>query len=476
MNAQYQVLCHLRLAMNCDRHIKFNKTSGNGIISVTCPACSYEFPMSSAVLSGLRANIADELRADLKHREQDLQAKLRAVTEKGSALAEKSAEINQRVEALVEAQLKEKLEQIRNKEARKAADVQAGVVRELEKELQEKADALKRAHEQELTLRREKRRVEEAKEALDLEVQRTLDAERGKLRAESKAQADEENRLKIAERDKHIEELKIHANELQRKVEQGPQQRQGEVLELDLEQRLRNAFPRDKITEVSKGIRGGDVVQEVMSNAGRSCGKILYETKRTKSWSDGWVAKLKEDMRKVGAAIGVIVTEAMPSDVDAFCERDGVWVTSIKLAIPLAYVLRCGLQEVAIAHGYRNGAKEKMELLYDYLTGNEFRQRVCAMFDTFLSMQSGLAKERAAATRAFNKREKEIHGMIENMAGMIGDVEGISGNALCDIPALQLEDRKTVRKRVSDQPGNDCSACDLNEAVDRNGSIRPRNG
>jgi hypothetical protein len=419
---------------------EFDEVNVNKMISLKCPECSHEFPMSAAVSSGLRASIANDLQADLKRREQQLEAKLRAANEKETAAAKKSAEIDQRVETLVEAQLKAKLDEVRNKEARKAADAQAEVVRDLEKEVKEKATALKQAKEQELALRREKRQLEEAKEDLALEVQRKLDDERGKLKRELKAQADEENRLKIADREKIISDLKTKLEEAHRKAEQGSQQTQGEVLELDFEQRLRSAFPRDQIREISKGVRGGDVVQEVISKAGRSCGKILYETKRTKNWSEGWVAKLKEDIRKAGAAIGVIVTDTMPSDVDGFCERDGLWVTSIKLAIPLAHVLRCSLQEVAMAHGYRKGAKEKMEILYDYFIGTEFRQRMSAIIDAFMSMRSDLERERAAATRAWSKREKQISGVIENMAGMIGDVQGISGNALHDIPALQLEE------------------------------------
>ena len=348
---------------------EFDEMNPNKTNLLKCPACSHEFPMSAVVLSGLRADVASELQADLKRREQQLEAKLRAASEKESAAVKKSAEIDQRVESLVDVQLKAKLDEVRNKEAKKAADSQAEIVRDLEMEVKEKAAALKQAKEQELALRREKRQLEEAKEALALEVQRTLDDERGKLRADLKAQADEENRLKIADKEKLISDLKTKLGEAQRKAEQGSQQTQGEVLELDFEQRLRSAFPWDQIREVSKGVRGGDVVQEVMSKAGRSCGNILYEAKRTENWSEGWTAKLKDDMRKVGAAIGVIVTEAMPSDADSFCERDGVWVTSIRLAIPLAHVLRCSLQEVAMAQGYRKGAKEKMEILYDYVVG-----------------------------------------------------------------------------------------------------------
>jgi len=407
-------------------------------ISVKCPDCAHEFPLSAAVLGGLRKRIANELEADVSRRERELEAKLVAAREKQSAIEKKAAELDDHVESLVKVRLQKEMDELRTKEAKKAAEANDQVVKELQNELEEKTSALKQAKEQELALRRDKRQLQEAQEALQLEVQRTLDAERGKLKAQLKAQSDEENRLKIADGEKIISDLTTQLREAQRKAEQGSQQLQGEVLELDFERRLRNSFPFDRINAVSKGVRGADVSQEVMSKAGSSCGLILYENKRTRNWSEGWIPKLKDDMRKAGAAIGVLVTDAMPPNTEGFCQRDTVWVTDIKSAIPLAYVLRCILQEVAVARGYREGAKEKMELLYTYLTGNEFRQRANAIIEAFMAMRADLERERAAVTKTWSKREKQINGVIENMAGMIGDVQGLSGNALQDIPVLEL--------------------------------------
>jgi hypothetical protein len=415
------------------------ETNEGAAISVECPKCFAEFPLSDAVLRSVRTDIVNELQADISRREREVEAKLQAAKEQQVALEKKSAEIDSQVESLAQKRVEQQVQEIREKEFKKAVDSQAVFIKELQKEVEEKTGALKVAQQQELVLRREKRQIEEAKEALALEVQRKLDDERGKLRVQLKAQSDEENRLKIADKEKIISDLRSRLEEAQRKAEQGSQQNQGEVLELDFEQRLRSAFPVDRINEIAKGVRGADVAQEVMSKAGRACGLILYENKRTKKWSDGWLVKLKEDMRKVGAAIGVIVTEAMPNGCDGFGQRDGIWVTDIKSAIALAHVLRCILQEVALAQGYREGAKEKMELLYDYLTGTEFRQRVSAIVDAFKMMRSDLEKERRSLTRAWSKREKQINGVIENMAGMIGDVQGISGNSLQQIPALEFE-------------------------------------
>ena len=216
-----------------------------------------------------------------------------------------------------------------------------------------------------------------------------------------RAASDEENRLKIAEKEKVISDLMLKLDEAQRKAVQGSQQTQGEVLELDFEQQLRQTFPIDAINEIAKGVRGADVLQEVRSNLGRPCGLILYELKRTQNWSDGWVAKLKEDLRNAKAEIGVIVTEVLPKGVARFGQQEGVFVCDLASAIPLAHTLRRMVQELAIARGHQEGAQEKMQLLYAYLTGVEFRQRVSAVIEAFGMMRADLEKERRGLTRAW---------------------------------------------------------------------------
>jgi hypothetical protein len=408
-------------------------------IPVKCPACGKEFPLSDAVLSGVRNSLANELQSALATREQAITTRQKALDSLESDLKKRKDQIQTEVERLADARIREREDEIKSKAAKKALEAQSATLKELQEEVTEKTSALKEAQANELTLRKEKRQLQEAKESLELEVQRTLDAERGKLKEEAKAQADEEHRLKMAEKDKLISDLQKNLEEAQRKVEQGSQQTQGEVLELDFERQLREAFAVDQITEISKGIRGADISQEVRSKTGRSCGIILYENKRTKNWSDGWIIKLKADMLERKADLGVIVTEALPPNTDVFCSKDEIWITDPKTAIPLAHVLRCLLQEVAIARGHREGAKEKMELLYTYLTGNEFRQRVSSVIDAFKAMHADLQAERRALTKHWSKREKHINAVIENMAGMVGDVQGISGNALKDIPALELD-------------------------------------
>jgi hypothetical protein len=408
-------------------------------ISVTCPECSHEFPLSEAVLSSLREGVTKEVQSTLVNREQALAKRQRALDDGEADLKKRTSEIQQEADRLAEERLKEREVQIKSEATKKALEKHELALKQLQQEVIAKTDALKQAQANELGLLKEKRELQEAKEALELTVQRTLDQERGKIREQAKAQSDEENRLKIAGKEKVIFDLQKNLEEAQRKAEQGSQQAQGEVLELDFEKHLRAAFPIDHIVEISKGIRGADISQEVRSISGRNCGAILYENKRTKSWSDTWITKLKSDMLEKKADIGVIVTEALPPNTDAFCRKDEIWITDPKTAIPLAHVLRCLLQEVAIAKGCREGAKEKMEILYAYLTGNEFRQRIRSIIDVFTAMHSDLQAEKRALTKHWSKREKHINFVVENMAGMVGDLQAISGKDLKDIPALEFD-------------------------------------
>ena len=277
---------------------------------------------------------------------------------------------------------------------------------------------------------------------MEIETQRKLEEEREKLKEQLQKQADESNRLKLAEKEKVISDLNAKLQEAQRKAEQGSMQTQGDVLEVDFEQRLRQTFPLDKIAPVATGARGADIELEVISRTGRSCGKILVETKRTKAWQDAWTGKLRSDMRTARADMGLIVTETLPKDIEHFGEKEGIWIADFASALPLMHALRSTLQEVMLAKGLREGAKEKQELIYDYLTGNEFRQRVHLVVEAFQGMKTELDKERAYLTTKWNKREKQINLVIESMAGMVGDVQALSGGAVQALPLLDAEDEE----------------------------------
>ena len=250
----------------------------------------------------------------------------------------------------------------------------------------------------------------------------------------------EEHRLKDMEKEKKISDMLKTIEELKRKGEQGSMQTQGEVLELDLEALLRSRFPTDEIEPVPKGIRGADILQRVHNRSGQLCGTIIWESKRTKAWSDGWIAKLKDDQREVKAEIAVIVSETLPSGVKAFTQMEGVWVADFTLAASLAEVLRSGLTQLALAKLSAVGRGEKMDVIYNYLSGPHFRQRVEGIVEAFKSMKEDLDQEKRAITRTWAKREKQIERVINNTAGMYGDIQGIIGASLPEIKILELDE------------------------------------
>ena len=403
-------------------------------ITVTCPACGHEFPLSEAVLGSLRDGVRKELSADVVKREQTLDKKLSELRTREEQLHKQAVDLDGEVQKQVGVRLKEAETRAR----KQAEDALALQMQDLQAQLTEKSGALKTAQEQELSLLRDKRRLQEEREAFTVEMARKLDAERATLRQQMGEQFAEQNRLKLAEREKVIEDLRLQMEALQRKAAQGSQQTQGEVLELDFAARLTAAFPTDKVEEVSKGVRGGDVSQQVISPTGRGCGSILYETKRTKNWADAWIPKLKEDMRNAKAELGVIVTETLPEGIKRFGLVDGIWVSDFASALPLATSLRWSLHQLAIGKLSQEGAREKAAILYTYLTGAEFRQRVEGVIEAFSAMKEDLEAEKRALTKHWAKREKQLGQVVENMAAMYGDIQGISGNALQRIEALSL--------------------------------------
>jgi hypothetical protein len=253
--------------------------------------------------------------------------------------------------------------------------------------------------------------------------------------------------LKIKEKDKLIEDLRKALDDAKRKSEQGSQERQGEVLEIDVEAELARRFPQDAILPVAKGARGADLVQEVRDHAMRVCGAIVWETKNARHWQRGWLDKVKQDQRAVGANLAVIVSTALPDGIVEFGCVDGVWVAGLRAWPALAVALREQLIQVAFAHAAAEGKHEKMEFLYRYLAGDQFRRRIEATVEAFTALRNGLTRERNAMERIWNEREKQIDRVLANTAGMYGEVRGIVGSSVPPVPALELD---AVAGRLAD--------------------------
>lgn len=273
---------------------------------------------------------------------------------------------------------------------------------------------------------------------MDLTVEKKVQASLDTVREKAKQDAEEGLKLRVMEKEEQIASMQRQIEELRRKAEQGSQQLQGEVQELELEATLRAGFPHDIIEPVPKGEFGGDVLQRVVNPSNQPCGSILWESKRTKNWTEGWLAKLREDQRKAKADFALIVSNALPKGVHSFDHVDGIWVTESRCAVPVAIALRQSLIEIAAARQAGEGQQTKAELVYRYLTGPSFRHRVEAIVEKFSEMQSDLDKERRSMTRLWAKREAQIRGVIEATAGMYGDLQGIAGKAFEEIDGIDL--------------------------------------
>lgn len=346
--------------------------------------------------------------------------------------------IKNKYEKEFELRLKDEREKLKTKAMKEAQEANRLEVTDLKQQLEEKTKHLEKAQQQELDLRRRQREIEEKEKNFELKMRRQLDVERPQIRDKAIREFEESHKLKDLEKDKQLADMREQIEELKRKAEQGSQKMQGEVLELELEQLLKDEFCFDEFESVSSGIKGADILQTVKTQAGRVCGKILWETKRTKNWSDGWVQKLKDDQRAAKADLAVIVSEVLPQGFHHFRQIETIWVTDIPSAISLALSLRTLLIQVARTKEIQTGKEEKKEIVYSYLTGPEFRNRVQAIMEAFIGMKQDLDTEKRSMEKYWARREKQIEKIILNIAGMHGDLEGITGIPLPTIKMLEL--------------------------------------
>lgn len=409
-------------------------SQSNSHSQISCPHCHETFDLNDGVL----AHLKDSLSVDYREKERMLRSELR---KKGEAIELERGKLKAREAELSEAvtrKVQEKVKELESDARRQAAEAITVEMQDLRDQLDGKAKKLAAAEENELKLRKAQRELEEKRKSQELEIARKLDAERKVIEAAASKQALEEHQLKTAEKDKHIADLQKTIAELKRQSEQGSVQAQGEVLELSLEEQLRGAFRGDTIEPVGKGQRGADVIQIVRSATGRECGKLIFEAKRTKAWKDDWIPKLKEDQIAAGADIAIIVTQNLPKGIERFGYRDGVWICDFASALDLSGALRWSLHQVAVVTMAQEDQTGKAGVLYDYVTGTEFRQRVESVLGHFTSMRDDIESEKRALQRQWAKREKHLSSIQQNIAEMFGAFEGIAGNELVATNSLQL--------------------------------------
>ena len=366
------------------------------------------------------------------------------------------------LENQIEERLKGERAKITAEEAKKAklalgADLsqKTSEIADLQEILKQRDAKLAEAQKAQTDLLKKQRELDDAKRELNLTIEKRVQEGLDAPRQQARKEAEDELNLKVAEGQKTIASMQKTIEELKRKAEQGSQQLQGEVQEMELEALLRAKFSRDTIEPVPKGEHGGDVPHRVISPLGQLCGTILWESKRTKNWSDGWLAKLRDDQRTAKAEIAVIISQALPKGSGTFELIDGVWVTHPQAAIPVAVALRYTLIETAMARQASEGQQTKTELVYQYLTGPRFRHRVQAIVEAFVSMKEDLDREKRAIVKQWAKREEQIERVMQSTVGMYGDLQGIAGKTIQEIEGLEMKALEVPSLAGSKPPGGE---------------------
>lgn len=400
--------------------------------TLSCPKCGAEIRLTESLVAPFIAEEKKRSDEKLAKVEKELRAKQNEVDKK---MADFDAELQRR--------LKIERGQVAKEEAKKARLEFSNQIRAREEEVEElnrivaeRDKSLEQSVKERAALKRRERELDEQKREIELTVESRVNESIQQIRSKAQDDAEDKLRLKMTEKDQTIASMRNQIEILQRKAEQGSQQFQGEVQEIELESLLRSRFPADIIRPVPKGVAGGDVLQEVLGPNGKTCGAIIWECKRTRNWSDGWLQKLRNNQRSANADAAILVSEALPKGLETFDLKDGVWVAEFRCAVAVATAIRHVLLEVSSARKAEEGQQTKMEMVYRYLTGPKFRSRVSAIVEQFTIMHADLMREKRTTTKLWAKREEQIQSVLAATAGMYGDLQGIGGGTFEEIVGL----------------------------------------
>src|SRR6266446_1167998 len=409
--------------------------------TIICPKCETEIRLSESLAAPLIESTKRQYEAQLAKKENEVAKREAALREEREALHK----AKESIDGVVAEKLAAECRRIAEEEAKKARralsidlEQKAAEIATLEHLVKERDAKLSEAQKTQVELIRKQRELDDAKRELDLTVEKRVQESIESVRLKARDEADAGLRLRVAEKEQTIAGMQRQIEALKQKAEQGSQQLQGEVQELELEALLTTGYPQDTILAVPKGEHGGDIVQSVNGPLGQPCGRILWEAKRTKHWSECWLSKLREDQRIAGADVAVIVSQALPEEVDTFALIDGIWVSAVRCVIPVSMAIRHALIEIAATRNVQVGQQTKMAMVYQYLTSPRFRHRVEAIVEKFADMQADLDRERKTMTRLWAKREQQIRGVVDATAGMYGDLQGIAGKTLREIEGLNV--------------------------------------
>lgn len=404
---------------------------------VKCPSCGFGFPIEEVMAENYKKDLREKMQEYTRQKEDEYK-------KKDDEFTLKQRQQQQQFEERLNAE-KKQLQLTLEENLRKsiASDFENQLLM-LQKSVTDSDEKLKASRQKELEFMQKEQLLKQKEEELELVFQRKLNEERNALADQIRKQEtekhnlkDTEYQLKVKELEKQLDDQKKLAEEMKRKAEQGSMQLQGEVQELILEEQLRAYFPFDIISEVGKGVRGADCVQTVRNTFGQECGRIIYESKRTKDFSMDWIEKLKKDMRSIGVDVAVIVSQCYPKGMDCFGEKDGVWICSFDEVKAVSYILRDGIIKLSNLAKAQDNKGDKMHLLYDYLTSSEFSEQWKAIREGYMSMRVSIQRERDAMEKLWKAREKQLEKVLLNAAHIKGSIEGIAGS---DVIQLSLTD------------------------------------
>ncbi|MDB5203743.1 MAG: hypothetical protein JWQ27_3152 [Ferruginibacter sp.] len=414
--------------------------------NIKCPGCGHVFDVENVIAADLEQKYQSQYQAKLQQSLSKVEEEKKRLENEQQLFEEKKKNENELFAQKLQ-QEKSKLETQLQESLRKsiASDFE-NKLKMLETTQADTQEKLNEARRKELEFLKKEQQLKSKEEELEITLQKKLQEERNTISLEIRKQEMEKNgvreaeyNLRLQELHKQLEDQKKLADEMRRKAEQGSMQLQGEAQELMLEKILRETFPFDGIEEVGKGVEGADCMQIVRNSSGRECGKIIYESKRTKGWSNNWIDKLKSDMRSRGADIAILVTQAFPKDMERFGERDGIWICNFSEVSSVSAIIRSGILKLYEIQRSEENKGDKMQLLYNYLTGVEFRGQVEAIAEGFLSMKSSISRERMQMEKMWKEREKQLEKVLISTSGLYGSVKGIAGASVGDIPLLDGE-------------------------------------
>ena len=418
--------------------IKFKLIRMQNENKIKCPNCGTSIDVQDILSHQLEEDIKKKYQQQITEEKKRFESQFDNLNKAKEEFEQKKKQENALFKERLEKQLKEESLEIEAKLKAKLNEEQAEQFEALQKELNEKSEQVKELNRSKAEIEKLKREKSELKEAAEAEAQKKLSEVLKKEKEKIHRFEEERNELRFKEMQKQLEDQKRLTEEMKRKQEQGSMQLQGEVQELAIEEFLAGQFPLDNIEEIKKGARGGDCIQTVNTRSMQNCGTIYYESKRTKDFQPKWIEKFKADIREKDANIGVLVTEVMPSDMKRMGLKEGVWICDYNEFKGLSAVLRESIVQLSTAIGSQENKGDKMNMLYDFLTGNTFRMQVEAIVEGFTQMKSDLDSEKRSMQRIWKQRDKQIEKVITNTIDMYGSIKGIAGNAVQSVKALEL--------------------------------------